>query len=85
MALSGYTINYPAGIILRIKNNKMETSNFLSVDARDLGKGLIVSVGGALVSGIYSAIQAGLATAHVTVNWSLIRLNRVERRVVVYR
>lgn len=37
----------------------MKTSNFLSLNLQDFGKGLIVAVGSAVLAAVYNVLQAG--------------------------
>lgn len=46
----------------------MKTSSFLTLDFKDLGKGLIVAVGGAVVA----VVQKSLEIGSLTFNWHLI-------------
>lgn len=48
----------------------MQTSSFLTLNWTDLGKGLLVAVGGAVVAAIESTVQAG----SLTFNWQQISL-----------
>jgi hypothetical protein len=40
----------------------MKTSNFLRLDWNDLGKGLLVATGGAVLTAIQNTVSAGLLT-----------------------
>jgi hypothetical protein len=46
----------------------MKTSSLFSLDFKDLGKGLLVAVGGAVIAAIETSIQAG----SLTFNWKAI-------------
>jgi hypothetical protein len=46
----------------------MQTSPLFSLDIKDLGKGLIVAIGGAVITAIENTIQAG----SLTFNWKAI-------------
>lgn len=46
----------------------MQTSPLFSLDFKDLGKGLLVAVGGAVISAIQGSLQAGA----LTFNWKTI-------------
>jgi len=46
----------------------MQTSSLFSLDFRDLGKGLLVAIGGAVIS----AAQGSLQTGALTFNWKAI-------------
>jgi hypothetical protein len=46
----------------------MQTSSLFSLDFKDLGKGLLVAVGGAVIAAIETSIQAGA----LTFNWKTI-------------
>ena len=46
----------------------MQTSSLFSLDFKDLGKGLLVAVGGAVVAAVESSIQAG----SLSFNWKSI-------------
>jgi hypothetical protein len=46
----------------------MQTSSLFSLDFKDLGKGLLVAVGGAVIAAINSSIQAG----SLAFNWKTI-------------
>lgn len=46
----------------------MQTSSLFSLDLKDLGKGLLVAVGGAVIS----AAQSSLQTGALTFNWKAI-------------
>lgn len=46
----------------------MTTSNLFTLDLKDLGKGLIVAIGGAIVAAVETALQAGA----LTLNWKNI-------------
>jgi hypothetical protein len=50
----------------------METSKQFSLDLLDAGKGVVLAGGGAAISGIYTAVQSGLTTGHVAINWSIV-------------
>lgn len=47
----------------------MKTSPFLSLDWKDLGKGLLVAVGGAVIAAIEGAASSG---SLLTYNWKTI-------------
>ncbi|HWZ15685.1 MAG TPA: hypothetical protein VNW95_10660 [Mucilaginibacter sp.] len=40
----------------------MKTSSLFSLDFQDLGKGLLVAIGGAIVAAIQTSVQAGTLT-----------------------
>lgn len=40
----------------------MQTSSLFSLDLKDLGKGLLVAVGGAVIAAVQSSLQAGAVT-----------------------
>jgi len=46
----------------------MKTSDIFSLDLKDIGKGLIVAVGSAMVTTIQTSLQAG----SLNFNWQLI-------------
>jgi len=46
----------------------MQTSSLFSLDLTDLGKGLLVAVGGAVIAAIETSIKAG----SLTLNWPSI-------------
>jgi hypothetical protein len=46
----------------------MQTSSLFSLNLQDLGKGLVVTVGGAVIAAVESSIQAGT----VSLNWQSI-------------
>lgn len=46
----------------------MQTSSLFSLDLKDLGKGLLVAVGGAVISAAQSSLQIGA----LTFNWKTI-------------
>jgi hypothetical protein len=46
----------------------MQTSSLFSLNLQDLGKGLVVAVGGAVIAAVESSIQAGT----VSLNWQSI-------------
>ena len=46
----------------------MQTSSLFSLNLQDLGKGLIVAVGGAVIAAVESSIQAGA----ISLNWQSI-------------
>ena len=46
----------------------MKTSSLFTLDLKDLGKGLLVAIGGAVVSAIETSFQAGI----LTLNWQTI-------------
>jgi hypothetical protein len=46
----------------------MQTSSLFFLNFRDLGKGLIVSIGGAVIAAAESSLQAG----NITFNWKSI-------------
>jgi hypothetical protein len=46
----------------------MKTSSLFSLDLKDLGKGLLVAVGGAMITAIQTSLQAGT----LTFNWKSI-------------
>jgi hypothetical protein len=46
----------------------MQTSSLFSLNLQDLGKGLVVAVGGAVIAAIESSIQAG----SISLNWQSI-------------
>jgi membrane protein implicated in regulation of membrane protease activity len=46
----------------------MKTSSLFSLDFTDLGKGLLVAVGGAVIAAIETSVQVG----SVTFNWQAI-------------
>jgi hypothetical protein len=46
----------------------MKTSSLFSLDFTDLGKGLLVAIGGSVVAAIETSVQAGV----VTFNWQAI-------------
>jgi len=46
----------------------MKTSNLFSLNLRDLGKGLLVAVGGAVIA----AVETSLQTGSLTFNWRSI-------------
>jgi len=46
----------------------MQTSSLFSLNLQDLGKGLIVAVGGAVIAAVESSIQAG----SISLNWQSI-------------
>jgi hypothetical protein len=47
---------------------KMKTSSLFSLDFKDLGKGLLVAIGGAVITAIENSISAG----SLTFNWKAI-------------
>ena len=46
----------------------METSPLFTLDFKDLGKGLLVAIGGAVIAAIETSVQAGT----LTFNWKAI-------------
>ncbi|MDR3693363.1 hypothetical protein [Mucilaginibacter sp.] len=46
----------------------MQTSPLFSLDFKDLGKGLLVSVGGAVIAAMETSVKAGT----LTINWRFI-------------
>lgn len=46
----------------------MKTSSLFSLDLRDLGKGFVVAVGGAVIAAIQSSVQAGC----FAINWKTV-------------
>ena len=46
----------------------MKTSSLFSLDFKDLGKGLLVAVGGAVIAAIETSVQAG----SITFSWKTI-------------
>ena len=46
----------------------MQTSSLFSLDFKDLGKGLLVAVGGAVIAAIENSLQAG----SLSFNWKAI-------------
>jgi hypothetical protein len=46
----------------------MKTSLLFTLDFKDLGKGLLVAIGGAVISAIETSVQAG----SLTFNWKTI-------------
>jgi len=46
----------------------MKTSSLFSLDFKDLGKGILVAVGGAVIAAVESSIQAG----SLIFNWKAI-------------
>ena len=46
----------------------MKTSSLFSLDFKDLGKGLLVAIGGAVIAAIETSFQAGV----LTFNWKTI-------------
>jgi hypothetical protein len=46
----------------------MQTSSLFSLNFKDLGKGLLVAVGGAVIAAIETSVQAG----SLTFNWKTI-------------
>lgn len=40
----------------------MQTSSLFSLDFKDLGKGLLVAMGGAIIAAIQTSVQAGTLT-----------------------
>jgi hypothetical protein len=46
----------------------MKTSSLFSLDFKDLGKGLLVAIGGAVIAAVETSVQAG----SLTFNWQSI-------------
>jgi hypothetical protein len=46
----------------------MQTSSLFSLDFKDLGKGLLVAIGGAVIAAIETSVSAG----SLTFNWKAI-------------
>ena len=46
----------------------MQTSNLFTLNLRDIGKGLLVAIGGAVIAAIETTIQSG----SLTFNWKSI-------------
>jgi len=46
----------------------MQTSSLFSLDFKDLGKGLLVAIGGAVIAAIEASVQAG----SLTFSWKTI-------------
>jgi hypothetical protein len=43
----------------------MQTSSLFSLDFKDLGKGLLVAIGGAVITAIQASVQAGTLTLNL--------------------
>ena len=61
-------IHHNLNIFIKLKKRIMKTSPLFSIDFKDVGKGLLVAVGGAVVSAIQSSLNAG----SLTFNWAQI-------------
>ena len=43
----------------------MQTSSLFSLDVKDLGRGLLVAIGGAVIAAIQACVQAGTLTLNL--------------------